>query len=244
MTPTFMLAKDISFYSPQENILFDEVLLDLAEKNPGTNFLRFWESPQMFIVLGRISKVEDDLNIEQIKSDCIPVLRRSSGGGTVLQGPGCLNYSLILSKSFHANVSDIKKSYEFILSQVVRVFDRLEVHTIFHPISDIALVAGEKKFSGNAQKRGRHCILHHGTILYNFDLGQIEKYLLFPKSVPEYRDNRRHLDFVTNVVLKVSDIKKEFYKEFKVSDIDSTVNALEKEQLVSLVKTKNVIVEV
>ena len=64
-----MELKDISFESPEENILFDEVLLDLSEKNEGDEVLRFWESPQIFIVLGRISNPIDDLKGDAILQD-------------------------------------------------------------------------------------------------------------------------------------------------------------------------------
>jgi lipoate-protein ligase A len=42
-------------------------------------------------------------------------------------------------------------------------------------------------------------ILHHGTILYNFDLSLISRYLNVPKEAPVYRKHRPHTDFVTNV---------------------------------------------
>src|SRR3989338_2013917 len=104
-----MLFKDISFPTPQENILFDDVLLSLAEEGKSESVLRCWESPKMFIVLGRIGKAADDIHIDTVLQDKIPVLRRSSGGGTVLQGKGCLNFSLILSKYDNPQLNDIVK---------------------------------------------------------------------------------------------------------------------------------------
>ena len=50
-----MIIKDISFKSPEENLLFDEVLLKMAEESEGQEFLRFWESEETFVVLGRAS---------------------------------------------------------------------------------------------------------------------------------------------------------------------------------------------
>ena len=69
----------------------------------------------------------------------------------------------------------------------------------FKPISDMATDPGEKKFSGNAQRRAKYHILHHGTILYKFDLSLISRYLNMPQEIPEYRKHRSHTDFVTNV---------------------------------------------
>jgi len=83
-----MQFRDISFPTPQENIAFDEVLWRMAEKHEAGEYLRFWESAQVFIVMGRIGREEMDVNTSRAQKDRIPVLRRSSGGGTVVQGPG------------------------------------------------------------------------------------------------------------------------------------------------------------
>ena len=104
-----MQLRDISFSSPTENILFDEVLWRLAEKDEGGEFLRFWESSEVFIVLGRAGQAQEDVNLVAAQKDNIPVLRRSSGGGTVVQGPGCLNYTLILSKQKRPVLNDLRR---------------------------------------------------------------------------------------------------------------------------------------
>lgn len=203
-----MQIKDISFAQPEKNILFDEVLLYLAEHSEGEReVLRLWESPQVFVVLGLTGKLQEDVHLDRCQRDRIPVLRRSSGGGTVVQGPGCLNYSLILSKQKHPGINDLRKSYHYIIGKIITAFSPLNVHGVFMPISDIALQETQKKFSGNAQKRGRNYILHHGTILYDFDLQFIERYLKIPRDVPEYRRDRGHLEFVGNIKLSSSQIK-------------------------------------
>ena len=58
------------------------------------------------------------------------------------------------------------------------------------------------KFSGNAQRRKQKFLLFHGTFLLDFDLSLIEAVLLPPPKQPDYRKNRTHEEFVTN--LKVS----------------------------------------
>ena len=90
--------------------------------------------------------------------DRIPVLRRSSGGGTVLQGKGCLNFSLVLSKEYNPHIGDLRKSYQFILGKVVTVLELLGIESKVHPVSDIALAENRKKISGNAQKRSKKYI--------------------------------------------------------------------------------------
>jgi len=194
-----MHLRDISFPTPQENIAYDEVLLSLAEKHGAGEYLRFWESPQIFIVLGSIGRREIDVNCTRVQLDNIPVLRRSSGGGTVVQGPGCLNYTLVLSKQKHPELNDLRKSYEWISARVIEALRQSGVEAYFRPTSDLATGPNEKKFSGNAQRRVKHHILHHGTVLYKFDLSLISRYLNMPHDIPEYRKHRPHTDFVTNI---------------------------------------------
>lgn len=234
-----MILKDLSFVSPQENILYDDVLLQLAEAGECDEILRFWESPSYFIVLGRTGKEKDDLRTENVIHDRISVLRRSSGGGTVVQGKGCLNYSLILSKEKTPEIADLRKSYIYILQKIVLALSKLGKECAFLPISDIALLDGEKKISGNAQKRGRRCILHHGTLLYDFDLHKIEHYLNMPKDIPAYRTQRKHLDFVANLHVSSDAIKKEIVQMFQINQADDSLHHTEKEILSNLYKRKS-----
>jgi len=223
--PPWMQLRDISFPTPQENITFDDVLLNLAEKHEAGEYLRFWESPSVFVVLGRIGRAEIDVNATNTKTDGIPVLRRSSGGGTVVQGPGCLNYSLILSKQKHPELNDLRKSYEWISAKVISSLHQAGVEAYFRPISDMATGLNEKKFSGNAQRRGKHYVLHHGTILYDFDLSLISRYLNMPQDIPEYRKHRPHTDFVTNVPIVVQAFKDHLAQAFSALALQAPSNA-------------------
>lgn len=234
-----MLLKDITLSTPQENILCDNVLLELAEQGSAGETLRFWESSELFIVLGRIGNPAADLRVAKVLADRVPVLRRSSGGGTVLQGKGCLNYTLVLSKE-RPEILDLRRSYQFILERVVAALKALKVDAVCRPLSDIALTQNNKKISGNAQKRSRKFILHHGTMLYGFDLKKIGEYLTMPKDVPEYRQNRAHLDFVTNLQgVSANALKDEITKNFNVTREAGCLSQEEKNYLHRLLTTSN-----
>jgi lipoate-protein ligase A len=66
------------------------------------------------------------------------------------------------------------------------------------------LVFRGRKVSGSAQRRGRRAILHHGTILYDFDASLATRYLKEPARQPPYRAGRRHSDFLGNLPLSRS----------------------------------------
>ena len=80
---------DLSLESPEENLALDEALLLEAEaaaaKGRELGYLRFWESAEPFVVLGVSRGIEKDAERERCREDGIPVLRRASGGGSVLQ---------------------------------------------------------------------------------------------------------------------------------------------------------------
>jgi lipoate-protein ligase A len=64
------------------------------------------------------------------------------------------------------------------------------------------------KFSGNAQRRKRRCLLFHGTILLGLDLALVETLLPMPSLQPEYRQNRTHREFVRNLPLDTDAVKR------------------------------------
>ena len=128
----------------------------------------------------------------------LPVLRRISGGGTVLQGPGCFNYSLILKILPKGPSRNLKETNCFIMKRLEGVFETLLVErTVFQ--GDTDLTVNDLKFSGNSQKRGKNYLLFHGTFLINFNLSTIKKYLNSPSRQPAYRKNRAHSEFLVNI---------------------------------------------
>ncbi len=202
-----MQLKVHSFSNLAQNVHFDDVLFQLAQKHGAGEYLRFWESPVYGIVLGRIGKEEDDIHIDVAAKDNIPIIRRSSGGGTVVQGPGCLNYALVLSKKKRPILDDLRASYQWISEKIIAALKERDIDAVFCPISDLARASDHKKFSGNAQRRAKDFVLHHGTILYGFDLDLIPKYLKIPKDMPQYRNARSHKDFVTNIYINVPEFQ-------------------------------------
>ena len=172
--------------SPEENLAWDDNLLAGEQEA-----LRLWESPVPFVVMGRSGQVEREVRLPVN----IPVLRRSSGGGTVLQGPGCLNYTLVLSLTSRPILVSVERSYTELLSAVVRTLGIGGLEVVG---SDILYQS--RKISGNAQRRSRGWLLHHGTILYEpFHLADIEHTLREPFRQPPHRQGRPHHEFLTKL---------------------------------------------
>jgi lipoate-protein ligase A len=180
-----------------DNLALDEALLLDAEERPAGGVLRLWEWPRPAVVLGAGGRLALDVDEAACEHDGVPVLRRASGGGTVLLGPGCLLYSLILSFDLHPALNDVTHSYAYILDRVRAPLLGAVPGLVREGTSDLA-VAG-RKCSGNAQQRKSTHLLHHGTLLYAFPLELIGRYLRQPERQPEYRQKREHAEFVTNL---------------------------------------------
>jgi lipoate-protein ligase A len=200
---------DLTLPTPAENVACDEQLLDAAERGDGGAALRVWESAQPFVVVGRLEKFETEVDLAACKRRGIPVLRRCSGGGTVVQGPGCLSYALILEITKDGPLRNVTAANRFITER-----NRTAVQSaIRNPQSTIEvqgctdLTLDGLKFSGNAQRRRRHWLLFHGTFLLDFDLALISELLPMPSRQPDYRESRPHGKFLTNLNLPADAVK-------------------------------------
>ena len=188
---------DLTLPSAAENLALDEALLLDAEADRGTEILRFWEWSSPTVILGAGCRLAEDVDEAACNRHEVPILRRSSGGGTVLLGKGCLCYTLVLAHDRDPALGEIRSSFCFILE---RICDRLMK---FYPGIELAgtsdLALGGKKLSGNSQQRKRNFLLHHGTILFGFDARLVDRYLRMPARQPDYRRQRSHGEFLTNL---------------------------------------------
>src|SRR5262249_59149077 len=99
-----------------------------AEGGPGGEVLRVWEWPAPAVVLGGGSRLAQDVDETACRADGVPILRRASGGGTVLLGRGCLLYSLVLSYQRSPELNDLTSSYASLLERVREALSGLLPH--------------------------------------------------------------------------------------------------------------------
>jgi lipoate---protein ligase len=220
-----MKLLNLTLPTPAENLACDEALLDWCEAGDGEEVLRFWESREHFVVVGYANKVASEVNVAASQTKGIPVHRRCSGGGTVLQGPGCLNYTLVLKITEDGPFHSITAANRFIMER-----NRAAIESVYpksgtrDPRPEIAvrghtdLCFGNFKFSGNSQRRRKHFLLFHGTFLLNLDLALVSEILLMPSKQPDYRENRVHAEFLTNLNLPAEKVRNALQK---VWDADS-----------------------
>lgn len=228
--PRRVTLLDLSLPTPAENLALDEALLDLCDAG-GPESLRFWESPVPFVVVGYGNRVAAETNQAACAAAGVPVLRRCSGGGTVVQGPGCLNYNLVLRVPESGPLTTVTGTNRFVMERMRGALQPLlasrvtvEGHTDLCLEQRVPGMAGDatavvaRKFSGNAQRRRRHALVFHGTLLLDFDLALISGLLLHPSAEPDYRSGRDHLDFVTNLGVSGADLRQTITAAWSATD--------------------------
>lgn len=193
-----------------ENVALDAALFTAAEEQDAEESLRIWESPQPAVIVGRFGALGREIDEGACRADGVPVIRRVSGGGAVVVGRGCLNYSLVLSLVGRSELRHVSASYAAVLGRVVDALGLADLRVA--GVCDLAV--GDRKIGGSAQRRGRRALLHHGTVLCEFDVATIERYLRPPVRQPAYRAHRRHTDFVMNAPIDAATARAALVRAF------------------------------
>ncbi len=158
-----------------DHLALDEALLLEAEEGRSGETLRVWEFAEHVVVGGRSTRVEDEIERSFCESQGIPVLRRCSGGASVVAGPGCLMYSVVLSFARDPALSRIDVAHQYVMSRVLTALQRQIPDAALQGTCD--LTWQNCKFSGNSLRIARQHLLYHGTILYEFDLSLMPRCL-------------------------------------------------------------------
>jgi lipoate---protein ligase len=213
---------DLTLPTPAENLACDEALLDHCEEGVDEEILRFWEPREPFVVVGYANQTAQEVDLEACQKNNIGIFRRCSGGGTVLQVPGCLNYSLILRIPNSGPLQTITGTNTYILQRNQAALEPLlKARVDVQGHTDLAIQ--KLKFSGNAQRRKRKFLIFHGTFLLQADIPLIEKVLRMPSKQPDYRQNRTHREFLVNLELKPEAVKATLRKVWQAEELFSDV---------------------
>ena len=190
---------DLSYPDVVSNLALDEALLIEAEESGTAPILRIWESPTIAVILGASGRLHEDIDAELCRAEGIEIARRSSGGGTVMIGPGALNFTVVLPNDFAPGLAAVDKAQVFVLERVAEAIRRSGAPAVVLGSGDLTIDA--RKFSGSAQRRLKHHFLVHASLLYTFPIDIIARYTRLPKRQPTYRDQRPHDEFLTNLNL-------------------------------------------
>lgn len=147
-----------------ENLAADEWFLDHVRE--GDLVLHLYQNENA-VIIGKNQNPWLECDLDAMEKDGVQLVRRVSGGGAVYHDAGNLNFSFITGKERY----DVEKQLALILSAV----KSFGIDCTFSGRND--LIAGDKKFSGNAFAHRKGISQHHGTLLLNADLERLGRYL-------------------------------------------------------------------
>lgn len=214
-----MLLLDLALGSPPADVALDEALLSWATARPvelDREILRLWESPTYAVVIGRASKTADEVFLDRCQADDVPVLRRCSGGASVVIGPGCLMYGVVLDLARSPHLEMISAAHEHVTNQLATALQAVGLPVDVRGHCDLTIDGW--KFSGNALRITRSHVLYHGTMLYNFDLPLVSRYLREPPRQPDYRGQRSHNSFIRNIEASPESMREQLIKQWEADE--------------------------
>jgi lipoate-protein ligase A len=212
------------FVDPADHLALDEVTLMRASQNESdgsqvpADVLRVWEFAGPVVVAGRSTRIDYEIDKEYCRDHKIPVLRRCSGGASVVAGPGCLMYSVVLSHQGRESMKKIDVAHTYVMDRVLKATQQQVEQAELQGVCD--LTWKNRKCSGNSLRVTRSHVLYHGTLLYDFDLELLANCLCEAPRQPTYRSGRDHREFVTNIPIDplqfVDDLEQAFEVEGKM----------------------------
>ncbi|KAK9278393.1 hypothetical protein L1049_027958 [Liquidambar formosana] len=144
------------------------------------------------VVMGISGKAAELLELEPVLRDQVPVVRRFTGGGTVIVDSGTIFVTLICNKDAVPGLQPYPRP--------IMSWSSLLYNEVFQGIGDFNLrendyVFGNRKFGGNAQSITKNRWIHHTSFLWDYEVRNMA-YLKLPMKAPEYRSARGHLEFI------------------------------------------------
>jgi lipoate-protein ligase A len=172
-----------------------EELLLRNDPRPSNWFIINHGVPKPTIVLGLGGKVDELVDTNMTVRDGVELIRRYSGGGTVILDKDTYLTSVIMN----AKDADCKPYPREMMAwsdeQIFgAVFDKISETENFS-LRENDYVIGNRKIGGNAQSITKDRWVHHTSFLWDFRPSNMQ-YLLMPKKRPEYRQDRDHNDFL------------------------------------------------
>jgi lipoate-protein ligase A len=174
--------------NPSYNLALEQTIFDRLDRRH--SYCMLWQNHNAVIV-GRNQNTQAEINQPFVDAHGISVVRRHTGGGAVYHDLGNVNFTFITDADAGGEL-DFKRFCAFI-QEALR---SLGVPAEISGRNDI--VVNGQKISGNAQYIRQSRVMHHGTLLYDSDLGVLSDALIANAKI-ESRGIKSVRSRVTNI---------------------------------------------
>lgn len=183
-SPDVTLNLAAEYFFASEHVFADEVFM-------------LW-CPRPTLVVGSFQNVHEEVNTSYAVSRGIDIVRRLSGGGTVYQDEGSVQFAFIEKRD-----GDI--DFVRYLTPICEALKGIGIDAVPNGRNDITVDG--KKVSGNSQYRVAGRTVHHGTLLFSVDVDEMER----ATSLPDYKVSSKGIRSVRSRVANMCDYTDEVH---------------------------------
>lgn len=174
------LAFISKFNNPYLNLLFEYYIYDNMPASSGSSRLVLYKNKPC-IVIGKNQNPFKEINLHYANITNTPILRRLSGGGTVVHDLGNWNFSFMAKKS-HFDRTSFTNRFIQDLNSLIDQDLGVAIRKPAFPLGtidkgDIINTVNNKKISGSAYRLSKGKFIHHGTMLIESQLSNLSKLL-------------------------------------------------------------------
>jgi lipoate-protein ligase A len=144
------------------------------------------------VVAGRGTDLEQEISLDRVLADNIPIYRRMGGGCSVFLDPGNLIVSMAFPAKGFGNVGTL---FNQASQTLIQGLTDAGIEGVYQDgVSD--LVIQDRKIGGSCFYRAKGLAYYSAALLVSPDLEGMDTYLSHPPREPEYRKGRSHAEFV------------------------------------------------
>lgn len=137
-----------------------------------------------YVCIGFHQDAEQEIDLEYVRQNNIPVFRREVGGGAVYLDGEQLFYQLIIRKDRPEVPAEKGELYKKFLNPIIDTYREFGMPAEYKPVNDI--IANGRKVSGNGAAEINEMIILVGNFILDFDYETMSKCLRLPDE--KFRD--------------------------------------------------------
>ena len=181
----------VKYSSPDVSLNLAAEYYFATERTFDDDVFTLWQ-PRPTIVVGSFQNIHEEVDVAYATSRGIDIVRRLSGGGTVYQDSGSIQFAFIERRE-----GDI--DFVRYLTPICAVLRELGIDAEINGRNDITVDG--KKVSGNSQYRAGGKTVHHGTLLFSVDIDEMAR----ATTPPDYKVSSKGIKSVRSRVCNMCD---------------------------------------